>query len=337
MFDSEGHEAYDPCGIHLLPSLDDKLSYPFLTTLAINFRRTSNWPTYAWKSLKFPKLKVVDLQNIGSCDPKIIYDFIQRHSTLLEVNVSFEEAELRFEGLIKLINGTGTWIARKKSIAVGGNKYRYTSTDSIAALDEPCLVYRQVPGKLKMKCRPLPDDLPNSYIIFDAFAFTRVPISPTSTQWKSHKGSQNPRYEATKLALHIHDQYRWEKKFYKVAYIHDFLLYHELCPKLEELRLSSETWLESDKYFDLYMREIGFRLANWKHLRKLSLSFVIPDNEWMWSYRDPELDLDPPAGYSSNYVRFIDDIVPPIEYWQGDSRLYTLKTTIPWIGMIGIC
>ncbi|OBZ79511.1 hypothetical protein A0H81_01193 [Grifola frondosa] len=79
-----------------------------------------------------------------------------------------------------------------------------------------------------------------TYITFNTFAFSRVPLSPTATQWNSRLGSEHPRYKTTALAILVHCQNDWDEAGHDVTFIPDFFAFsQDMFPELEELRMDS--------------------------------------------------------------------------------------------------
>lgn len=135
------------------------------------------------RGLNFPNLRVLKLTEIES-PARTVYDFVQRHSTLLEVNLTFaidHVSPLRLEALLKLIDGTGTWVRPE------GNG---------VPVDQPD--YNDMVGAPT----PLPTRIAHMYGVFSAFAFTRRPLSPQALEWRSYHGSPHPRYKCTAFAVH---------------------------------------------------------------------------------------------------------------------------------------
>lgn len=159
-------------------------SYSSLRTLAIHELYDFQAIERCCRGLSFPKLRVLKLTDVEG-QPSIIYDFIQRHSTLLEVNIRFsstwdEASPLRLEALLKLIDGTGTWVR--------------PSEGSGLPVDQPSL--RDMDAQ-----SPRPPSWKESYGVFYEFAFSRRPLSPEALEWRSSTGSPHARFRCTAFAV----------------------------------------------------------------------------------------------------------------------------------------
>lgn len=182
--------------------------------------------------VSFPSLRVLRLDECAA-EPADIFEFIQIHSTLLEVSVSLcdDENTIRLEALKKLIEGTGTWKGGdcEGELIDGEPNVEVTSPcPELVNGDEVSLHYK--------------GEFPDTHIQLDLFSFTRVPIMENATSWRSWRGSLRPRYKATGLAFRIMDQGMWQMLGMKVAYIPDVLfLAKDHFPDVEELRVSSDT------------------------------------------------------------------------------------------------
>ena len=188
--------------------------YDMLTTLSVFEDRHSSWLCVHLKECYFPKLRVFTMQHATSA-PLLLYQFVHRHPTLMEVNISLhpndQECSLWLPGLEKLIDGTGTW--RSKD-----------AQDSEAA-DVIGWPYDTTPSD-------------RTFILFTAFAFARVPLHPDATQWRDPHGSPHPRYMATELALDVDAQDEWESMGFTPTRMHGFLAtMSPRFPALEVLRL----------------------------------------------------------------------------------------------------
>lgn len=134
--------------------------------------------------LTFANLRVLRMEQV-SADVSLVYDFIQRHSTILEANFYFTEGDdeaLRLEALMKLIDGTGTWIGPKGDSDILVDQATLLDMDD----DDP------YPPTFEPECGP-----------FFRFAFLRRPLSADATKWRSSLGSAQPRYECTGFAIYI--------------------------------------------------------------------------------------------------------------------------------------
>ena len=216
--------------------------YHSLTRLSVHHSPDAQWPQLAWCTLKFPNLKALNIQGIISCPPRTIYGFIQRHSTLLEVNVGFKNALLRLEGLIKLMNGTGTWNT-PESTAINRSQPIIPQRVAIACSRD------QVNFKTFHGTRiPVPDDMPGSRTTFSRFGFVREPITADAIQWRSSKGSEEARYNVTSLALGIQNLRRFPSTRFE-----GFLRLSSCFPTLQELRVESVVEVPKNSNFVSYM------------------------------------------------------------------------------------
>ncbi|KZT68999.1 hypothetical protein DAEQUDRAFT_727175 [Daedalea quercina L-15889] len=240
------HFIGDPCQTCMYPATIP--SYDTLTTLSILEEAHSSWLCSHLREATFPKLRVLSVLQ-AACPPHLMYNFIHRHPTLLEVNISLhpdcDDFAFGFDGLLKLIDGTGTWTDPTDP---KGKR----SADIIGwAFDD--------------------DSLPmGTPITFLAFAFARVPLYPQATEWHEPVGSPRPRYAATALALEVDSQDEWEDMGFRIVRLHDFLAtMAPRLPRLEVLRLGYHTDYK-DWNFTGLMRSCAESLKKWSHLRKLA-------------------------------------------------------------------
>ncbi|KAH9934798.1 uncharacterized protein B0H18DRAFT_978343 [Fomitopsis serialis] len=221
-------------------------SYDMLTTLMVFEEGHSSWLCAHIQEATFPRLRVISLQHT-TIVPQAIYQFIHRHPTLLEVNVSmydYYNTALVFEGLLKLIDGTGNW----------GDPNDPSNEGAVDIID----------------CDP--DGIPPSetFITFTTFAFSRVPLAPLATEWRDWNGSAEPRYTVTTLAMEIKGQDEWEYEGFHVTRLHGFLEnMAPRFPKLEVLRLGYHTDY-TDWSFCGFMEACAASLKQWPKLRKLA-------------------------------------------------------------------
>ena len=221
--------------------------YDMLTTLSICEGAHSSWLCVHMQGSLFPKLRILDLQNATS-SPLLIYQFVHRHPTLLEVNISLhpnnDDIMLSFTGLQKLIDGTGTWSSLKG-----------------AQHNEPSDV-------IGWPHDMIPSD--GTFITFSSFAFARVPLHPEATQWRDWRGSPHPRYAATELALDVDAQDEWESMGFAVTRLHNFLAtMAPRFPALEVLRLGYRSDY-TDWHFAGLMASCAAGLCQWPRLRRLA-------------------------------------------------------------------
>lgn len=152
------------------------LILPSLTTLAI-YGRTPlvDSPTHA----VFPNLRVLSLQgaDVDQCD---VYHFIQRQSSLLEVNIRFapypQRNPARLGPLIELIEGTSVW---KKT----------PTSSSSSSIDDPTIATAHTSTKETW-----------ADVGIEAFAFCRTPLL-SGDDGGSSPDTRCPKYQVTALAL----------------------------------------------------------------------------------------------------------------------------------------
>lgn len=209
--------------------------YKSISRLSVQQHDDAKFPSYIWNTLEFPKLEVLNLQGLASTSVSSVYSFVQKHSTLLEVNIGFLSIELRLEALIKLIEGTGIWdptgnVALMHQLVLSGSK---DAPDSPQVIDFEGSLVR------------FPDDIPGKRVVFRRFGFIREPLTPDATEWRSPKASSLPRYRATSLALQISDRHQvalgddFERTCPNLPHIHEFLSLSQYFPELRELRVES--------------------------------------------------------------------------------------------------
>ncbi len=204
-----------------------------LTTLVLDGAQNCDWSVGIMNTsvalVMFPNLRVFRLETVWA-DQHQVFDFVQRHATLMEVSVSMSELTLpfRLEALGMLIKGTGTWYEF-------GRPDDEIDGEANEGWDNPCEENKGADGS------PLLNPVfPYSYIRFNSFSFSRVPITPTATKWKSSRGSKQPRYRATALSFRTFEIGRWTPLNLPVADIPDVLLLSDYFPSVEELRISSD-------------------------------------------------------------------------------------------------
>ncbi|TFY63970.1 hypothetical protein EVJ58_g2927 [Rhodofomes roseus] len=249
--------------------------YEMLTTLMVFEEKHSHWLCGHMQKVTFPRLRVLNLE-LASSHPRTLYQFIHRHPTLMEVNISLafllDDNVPIFAGLLKLIDGTGNW---------GNPNDSGTSNGAVDIVD------------------PHRDHVPHdgAFITFRTFAFTRVPLSPRATEWRDSSGSAEPRYAATGLAIEVEDQDDYEQGGHKIARFHDFMDdMAPLFPQLEVLRLGYRTDYWHWSFCDL-MQSCAASLRKWPRLRKLS--FCCGDMDRLrWRAGDP--------------MHFLGQVEPPV-------------------------
>lgn len=193
------------------------------------------------QNLQFPNLRVFNLQSTPE-DPSLVFDFVNRHPTLLELDVSFTSHAVRFECIPKLIDGTGTWKMPsdpEERIHAPGNILVDQATYAAVA---------EVPPEDRY-----PPSVEFDHLYCPQLAFSRRPLAPdTMATSSSSIGSKKPRYEATGLALCILDQSMWSHGPYDdITEIIPVL--HRFFPCLEELRICFESPPEEREELYAYM------------------------------------------------------------------------------------
>ena len=211
------------------PLSNPRMTFNSLTTLAINNGGTRvNLFNLYITHLSFPKLRVLNIHEAELAAP-LAFDFVQRHPSLLEVTMSSRAGNFRLEAVLKLIEGTGTWAG------VGDVR-----------LDQPSFVELS-------RLSPFPPALPYLYGVLPEFSFSRVPIVDHALEWRSSKGSSEPRYRCSGLALRFSDDdiVPEEERFA------DMLLFLEAAPKslreVQELHLSTYLSLSNGISFQAMM------------------------------------------------------------------------------------
>lgn len=211
-------------------------SYAGITTLQLVDRCGLSDVMQQCMSLLFPNLRVLRLEFCSHSVP-VVYNFIHRHPTILEATVhflSFKGKALRIGPLIKLIDGTGTWIAPH------GATNAMVDQPSMEEFDEE---------------NPVPNDLNDNYGPFYRFSFVRVPVSPGALRWTSWRGSDHPRYRCTGLAVHLAEN---ESHLEDWETVSDFLQeMRSSLPHVEELRLMSPMpYRQGDTFLELIVSTI---------------------------------------------------------------------------------
>ncbi len=98
-----------------IPRMQDPISYTSITTLSLH--NTSSFSTFISECLSwctFPSLRVFSVQGYKSDELPYssLFQFIHLHPTILEANIdTLEELRIRIESVLKLIDGTGTWVS----------------------------------------------------------------------------------------------------------------------------------------------------------------------------------------------------------------------------------
>lgn len=208
-----------------------------ISRLSVEQSFKAQWPASIWKTLEFPNLRVLNLQGLGETCVYPVYSFVQRHSTLLEVNLAFQDTALRLEGLIKLIEGTGRWVvpdgvAPTAQLLLSGSKDVPDAAEVVS---------------FQQRYLKFSDDIPDTCVIFPGFAFIREPITSDAKEWRSPKASSVPRYKPIAIAFRIPDKRQFDNsdvangESLKLSNIDDLLGLSRYFPGLKELRVGSLT------------------------------------------------------------------------------------------------
>ena len=279
-----------------LRRLESPLKFPdyaHLTTLAINDHIGSEWLDGHLRQAHFPCLRVLNLRCLVS-PPWLVYQFIHRHPTLLEVNIGYDQGTnhwFAWDRLVKLIDGTGTWGPTSPA-------------NPDPNFDDP-----------EFHRDGIPDLRTETYTVSNCFAFSRVPLSLEATQWDQPSGSPQPRYTATGLAMYIVDQCFWEDHGTEVMRFHQFMAQmHRVFPRMEELRLAYGTPYATGS-FEGVMRSCAASLRQWAHLRALTFSWsMLHDEEGAGNAHDGFKWHEGPICES----HILDEVHPPIHVWRDD-------------------
>lgn len=219
-----------------------------MSRLSVHQTDLAQWPSSIWKSLEFPNLRVLNLQGLDKSCVHPTYLFVQRHSTLLEVSLDFKSPKLRLEGLIKLIEGTGTWEIPEDFEPTEPELFLSDSGD---IPDASQLIYLE-PDYLGFL-----DDIPDTRVIFSRFAFIREPLTSDAKEWRSEKASALPRYKTIAIAFQIPDQREFalggDIGPLRLSNIDDFLTLSRYFPELRELRVESKTMCSRESDFMSWM------------------------------------------------------------------------------------
>ncbi|KAF7793380.1 hypothetical protein EIP86_004492 [Pleurotus ostreatoroseus] len=86
-------------------SLDSITPYTSITRLMLHNSTdgASMFLEHYLHSVSFPNLRILNLREVFAHNVDWIFDFVQRHSTLFEVNLELGEDSVRFESVVKLI------------------------------------------------------------------------------------------------------------------------------------------------------------------------------------------------------------------------------------------
>ncbi|EKM48716.1 uncharacterized protein PHACADRAFT_202488, partial [Phanerochaete carnosa HHB-10118-sp] len=290
-------------------------TYGSLRTLAIHELYSFEAIERCCRGLSFPNLRVLKLTYVEG-QPSIIYDFVQRHSTLLEVNICFsntwdEASPLRLEALLKLIDGTGTWVR--------------PSEGSRLPVDQPSLkdVDAQSPTR--------PPSWKESYGVFYEFAFSRRPLSPEASRWRSSTGSPHARFKCTAFAVNwiwpgvneaAHAQPRTEHVLTDpVEFVCNPPHFQDhFWSDVQQLRLASELMRNREIDYHGIMRLIAESLSlKWPRLRCLAVYW--PKDECLWHLPHSDEPEDSTA-CRKNATLFLEKVFPPAFEFLGTRPIY---------------
>ncbi|GJE84950.1 F-box protein [Phanerochaete sordida] len=253
----------------------------------------------------FPNLRVLHFADTNTPVPEV-YDFIRRHDTLREVNVSFDRwtarplASLRLEALVKLIDGTGHWIRAENQ--------------SSHLVDQPSFAQYVAHAEV-------PRDFVYNWGAFYELAFSRAPI-PGAV------GPQQPRYICTALAIKFlekDDGFRLTSQL--PADVWSFMVPDQdrgspghLLSSVQELRLSFAIEQDTVYTFSDEMEKLANGVRAMPSLRKLALNWPVTHAYWDCMYDDPYRVRDPGTRYICSAcepfrVPFLDWLAPPFFYW----------------------
>ncbi|TCD67145.1 hypothetical protein EIP91_000429 [Steccherinum ochraceum] len=265
-----------------------------------------------WKHLHLPNLSILNARSTR-CYPQQIFQFIDLHPTLIEVNVScvHQPVSIRLEALLKLIEGTGLWVTPEENLSQRKQRGIATPRDLQAILRQKSVdVAAAVMNDFIVG---QPDDFPDITIYVEAFAFKRRPVAPHAFGEPSRPGDskvgdadvdfQCARYKACDLAIRIPNL-----AFHDNGVITDvpgiFKLDAELIAGVERLTVVSKTEPREDYGPRIYnvIQDICEYLPKWKNLRILSLDSRALDDEdfrqplnaeWFHEMCDHPDDYDP--------------------------------------------
>lgn len=194
------------------------LRYSTITTFHLHHASIQENPGFDqyWEHLYLPNLRVLSALDT-KYSPQQVFQFIDLHPKLIEVNISYYHTYplIRLEALVKLIEGTGLWVAPKENLSQRERRGIVTLRDlraltqqrSVDVVEATVTEEGYTVGQL--------DDFPDVTIFVEAFAFKRSPIVPCTFQDLSApvdlRGTDIPvdfqcaRYKARDLAIRIPD------------------------------------------------------------------------------------------------------------------------------------
>ncbi|KIP12074.1 hypothetical protein PHLGIDRAFT_400565 [Phlebiopsis gigantea 11061_1 CR5-6] len=167
---------------------------------------------------------------------------------------------LYLEALLKLIHGTGTWVAPP-----GSN----------VSLDQPSATEFD-------KDNPIPPSFPQEFGTLFKFAFSRVPRSVETVGERSFQRSADKRYNhCTALVMKSDAE---ESSFAGVELLLPALREH--FPTLEELRITTSVRPTAWKTFTLFMASLTSTFGNWRTLRQISIDPAFNIDNVVWTLPD---------------------------------------------------
>ncbi|TCD67143.1 hypothetical protein EIP91_000427 [Steccherinum ochraceum] len=264
--------------------------------------RISNITTFCFHDRAGPRATFIFRTSVFNTkdtkrDPQDVFQFIDLHPTLREVNVEYFHfcVDIRLEAVVKLAEGTGLWVEPKENLAQRKERGIATPRDIYALktrqrVDPVAEVFLE-----ELFIIEQPDDFPNISIDVIAFAFKRMLILPGSLQGGTFgPDQQNPRYKVEQLAINIPNH-----SFYDNGVLTDipdiFKLPEEFIARIEHLTVLSSTDATPPAYSaQAMMKQISMHLGNWKSLRVLSLAHPALEEAWRLP-REEEISADEDA------------------------------------------
>ncbi|KAI0094307.1 hypothetical protein BDY19DRAFT_912184 [Irpex rosettiformis] len=294
---------------HDLPSYPRVLSYSFITTLSLH-----NMPAYlvndCMKSCRFPNLTVFLVQSLLS-NPRSLFQFVHSHPTLLEVSVDTDTSVIRFEALLMLIEGTGTW----------------TTTDSTQETNiheaKVCTIIYEPPDTVPPDLFPV-NIVPGVQVICNSFSFVRSHLQPDIPRWSSPFASMSPLYKCISLAIGGLREYPPETVDLDeddVGVIKALERLSQVAPDLEELRLHVEDYTSTSHFMEWTESMVGRILRNLRHLRKLALYWYVAKTyrfKACWGFQNEY------GRRGNRYVPYLDDAEPPYDVKRFRMKMLTL-------------
>ncbi|KAI0688149.1 hypothetical protein BC835DRAFT_334036 [Cytidiella melzeri] len=273
-------------------SYSQSSTYPAITTLSLHHYRWHN-PQLVDECIttcRFPNLAVLEFTG-QRADAEILFQFIQEHPTLLEVNVDLvDQYSVRLEALLKLIDGTGTWT---NSPSRGSRSCQITYDPAVTTLPSP------------------PNIVPGAQVVCNAFGFTRIPKTARFAPWNTSVGSSEPRYICTGLLLQDLKLYTEEEGSNSYCKINEALSHLSVAtPFVEELWLAIQARPVETTYMALMTEMIDSFLGKLGFLRKFALCWWSADDDRWEERQDRSMSLDsalPPFVFFDHDELFLED------------------------------